>query len=48
MLVNETTLHSAMPGTRNAKMIVASAMTPDCQQNLVAECISVFPAKASQ
>src|SRR6187401_2164704 len=43
MLVNETTLHSAMPGTRNAKMIVAIAMTPDCQQNLVAECISVFP-----
>jgi hypothetical protein len=48
MFVNETTLHSATPGTRNAKMIAASAMTPDCQQNLVAERISVFPVKAAQ
>jgi len=48
MLASETSLHSATPGTRNANMIAASAMAPDCQQNLIPARISVFPVKASQ
>jgi hypothetical protein len=42
MLANGTTLQSAIPGTTNAKMIAASAITPDCQQNLIAVRIPVF------
>ena len=43
MLANGTTLQSAIPGTRNAKMITASAIAPDCQRNLIAVRIPVFP-----
>jgi len=36
MLIKETTLQSATPGTRNAKIIAVSAMAPDCQRIMIA------------